>query len=244
MDELLDAPATAARPLTVADRIAAILREAIAAGTLAPGAPLRQDELAARFGFSRMPIRDALRLLEAEGIVSIHPTRGAFVARMDPREIGEIFALRALLEREALRLALPALTAADLERAQSLLERLDGEPDVARWGALNRDFHLALYRPCGNTRLLDLIDAQHRAADRYVRALLADPVYRARSQADHRALLAACRVGGPAALDWLDRHLRDGTDRLIAAVTGTPAASTASRGSGRRPGRGRDGTAA
>ena len=94
-------------PQTVADRIADILREAIAEGSLKTGTPLRQDELAARFGFSRMPIRDALRRLEAEGIVSIHPTRGAFVAQMDAAEIREIYAVRELLEAEALRLALP-----------------------------------------------------------------------------------------------------------------------------------------
>lgn len=208
-----------ARPQTVADRIAAILREAIGAGTLPAGAALRQDDLAARFGFSRMPIRDALRLLEAEGIVTIHPTRGAFVARMDGREIAEIYAVRALLEGEALRLALPHLTERDLTAAAAVLDRLDAEPDVGRWGALNRDFHLALYRPCGNARLLELINAQHRAADRYVRLLLANPDYRSRSQGEHRELLAACRrQAAPAALDWLARHLKDGSEKLIASV--------------------------
>jgi DNA-binding GntR family transcriptional regulator len=208
-----------AKPQTVADRIAAILREAIAAGALAAGTALRQDELAARFGFSRMPIRDALRLLEAEGIVSIHPTRGAFVAPMDATEIGEIFALRELLEREALRLAVPKLTNADLDRAGAILDRLDAEPDVGRWGALNRDFHLALYRPCGNARLIELIEAQHRAADRYVRVLLASLDYRTRSQHEHRKLLAACRKrSAEKGLSWLSRHLGDGCEKLIASI--------------------------
>ncbi|HKY94650.1 MAG TPA: GntR family transcriptional regulator [Kiloniellales bacterium] len=208
----------AAKPQTVADRIAAILREAIAAGTLAAGTALRQDDLAARFGFSRMPIRDALRLLEAEGIVSIHPTRGAFVAPMDATEIAEIFAVRELLEREALRLALPKLSDADLDRAEAILDRLDAEPDVGRWGALNRDFHLTLYRPCGNARLLDLIEAQHRAADRYVRVLLASLDYSNRSQHEHRKLLAACRKRNEEkGLGWLRRHL-SGSEKLIAAI--------------------------
>jgi DNA-binding GntR family transcriptional regulator len=211
--------ARAARPQTVADRIAAILREAIASGALAGGTALRQDELALRFGFSRMPIRDALRLLEAEGIVTIHPTRGAFVARLDAREIGEIFAIRELLEREALRLALPRLGETDLAEADALLVRLDREPDVARWGQLNRDFHLALYRPCGNARLLELIEAQHRATDRYVRVLLGSLDYRNRSQLEHRKLLAACRRRGEAqGLAWLSRHLRDGSDKLIRSI--------------------------
>src|SRR5690242_11891132 len=84
----------AAVPRTVADHVADVLREAIAGGSLPAGTALRQDELARQFQFSRMPVRDALRQLEAEGLVSIHPTRGAFVAGMDRGEIAEIYAVR------------------------------------------------------------------------------------------------------------------------------------------------------
>jgi len=207
------------RPQTVADHVADVLREAIAKGSLKAGTPLRQDELATQFGFSRMPIRDALRHLEAEGIVSIHPTRGAFVARMDAAEISEIYAVRELLEVEALRLALPNLTDQDLAEATAVLDQIDTEADVARWGMLNRAFHLALYGACGNARLLGLIEAQHNAADRYVRILLSNLDYRTRSQAEHRKLLAACRRrDGDQALTWLGRHLRDGSKTLVKSV--------------------------
>lgn len=207
------------KPQTVADRIAEILREAIAEGALVAGTALRQDELATRFGFSRMPIRDALRLLEAEGLVSIHPTRGAFVAKMDAVEISEIYAVRELLEVEALRLALPGLTHRTLDDAAAVLDQIDREPDVARWGVLNRAFHLALYGACGNGRLLALIEAQHNAADRYVRILLASLDYRARSQSEHRKLLAACRKKDEIqSLKWLARHLREGSETLVASI--------------------------
>jgi DNA-binding GntR family transcriptional regulator len=207
------------KPQTVADRIAEILREAIAEGSLVAGTALRQDELATRFGFSRMPIRDALRLLEAEGLVSIHPTRGAFVAKMDAVEISEIYAVRELLEVEALRLALPGLTHRTLDDAAAVLDQIDREPDVARWGILNRAFHLALYGACGNGRLLALIEAQHNAADRYVRILLASLDYRARSQSEHRKLLAACRKNDEIqSLKWLARHLREGSETLVASI--------------------------
>jgi len=203
----------------VADHVAGILREAIAEGSLEAGTALRQDELAARFGFSRMPIRDALRQLEAEGIVSIHPTRGAFVAEMDGREIGEIYAVRELLEAEALRLALPKLTEENFGEAAAILDQIDAEPDVGRWGVLNRAFHLALYGACGNERLLALIEAQHKAADRYVRILLSNLDYRARSQSEHRKLLAACRKGdGEQALTWLAKHLREGSRTLVKSI--------------------------
>ncbi|MGH7125951.1 MAG: GntR family transcriptional regulator [Stellaceae bacterium] len=217
LDGLAEMPT--GKPQTAADQVAAILREAIATGALKGGTALRQDELAARFGFSRMPVRDALRLLEAEGIVSIHPTRGAFVAKLDAVEIREIYAIRELLECEALRLSLPRLTDQALDEAAAVLDRIDREPDVGRWGALNRIFHLALYSACGNARLLGLIEAQHGAADRYVRIILSNLDYAARSQSEHRKLLAACRKrDAERAATWLSRHLRDGSKALVKSV--------------------------
>jgi DNA-binding GntR family transcriptional regulator len=207
------------RPQTVADQIADTLREAIAGGTLKPETALRQDDLAARFGFSRMPIRDALRQLEAEGLVSIHPTRGAFVARMDGQEIREIYAVRELLETEALRLSCRALGLKALDEAASVLDQIDRETDVGRWGGLNRAFHLALYGACGNARLLSLIEAQHNAADRYVRVLLSNLDYRDRSQVEHRKILEACRRRhAERAVSWLTKHLREGSATLVKAI--------------------------
>ena len=206
------------RPQTVAEQVANVLREAIADGSLADGTTLRQDDLALRFGFSRMPIRDALRQLEAEGIVQIHPTKGAHVARMDATEIREIFALRDLLESQALNLSVPTLGSEKLDEAAQVLARIDAEPDVARWGVLNRTFHLALYSACGNARLLGLIEAHHNAADRYVRMLLSSLDYRGVSQAEHRELLAACRKRDTAeAVRLLKKHLCDGMETLAKA---------------------------
>jgi DNA-binding GntR family transcriptional regulator len=209
------------RPQTVAEQVANVLREAIASGTLKAGTALRQDELAEQFGFSRMPIRDALRQLEAEGIVSIHPTKGAHVARMDGAEISEIYAVRELLECEALRLSIPALLDGNLDEAEQVLDQIDAERNVGRWGALNLTFHRLLYAACGNQRLLGLIEAHHNAADRYVRILLSNLDHRTRSQAEHRDLLAACRQhDGKKAVSVLRRHLREGSDTLVNAIEG------------------------
>ncbi|MES0199878.1 GntR family transcriptional regulator [Mesorhizobium sp. M0011] len=206
-------------PRTVAEQVANVLREAIANGTIKAGTSLRQDELAEHFGFSRMPIRDALRQLEAEGIVSIHPTKGAHVARMDGAEISEIYAIRELLECEALRLSLPDLAGAKLDEAEQVLDQIDAERNVGRWGGLNRAFHLALYDACGNHRLLGLIEAHHNAADRYVRILLSNLDYRSRSQTEHRELLAACRRrDGDRAISILRKHLREGSETLVRAI--------------------------
>ncbi|MBZ9921139.1 MULTISPECIES: GntR family transcriptional regulator [unclassified Mesorhizobium] len=209
------------RPQTVAEQVANVLREAIASGTLKAGTTLRQDDLAEQFGFSRMPIRDALRQLEAEGIVSIHPTKGAHVARMDGDEIREIYAVRELLECEALRLSIPGLPGGKLDEAEQVLDQIDAERNVGRWGVLNRAFHLTLYDACGNRRLLGLIDAHHNAADRYVRILLSNLDYRARSQTEHRDLLAACRRRDAGkAVSVLTQHLRQGSETLVNAIEG------------------------
>lgn len=206
------------RPQTVAEQVASVLREAIADGSLAAGTALRQDHLAERLGFSRMPIRDALRQLEAEGIVQIHPTRGAHVASMDATKITEIYLLRELLECHALRLSVPRLGADHLDKAADVLTRIDAEPDVGRWGALNRVFHLAVCSACGNARLVALIEAHHNAADRYVRILLSNFDYRGRSQSEHRDLLAACRRGDvEAAVGVLQKHLSEGMETLAEA---------------------------
>ena len=138
---------------------------------------------------------------------------------MDAVEIREIYAVRELLELEALRLSLPNLTNAKLEEAAAVLHQIDAESDVGRWGALNRTFHLTLYSACGNARLLGLIDAQLNAADRYVRVLLSNLEYRARSQAEHCKLLAFCRKRDEGqACAWLARHLRDGSKTLVKSV--------------------------
>jgi DNA-binding GntR family transcriptional regulator len=208
-------------PRIVAEQVANVLREAIANGTIEAGTPFRQDDLAEQFGFSRMPIRDALRQLETEGIVSIHPTKGAHVARMDSVEIGEIYALRELLESEALRLSVPNLGGAKLDEAEQVLDQIDAERNVGRWGVLNRAFHLALYDACGNHRLLGLIEAHHNAADHYVRILLSNLDYRNRSQTEHRDLLAACRRrDGGKAVSILRQHLREGSETLVNATKG------------------------
>lgn len=209
------------KPLTVAEQVANVLRQSIAEGSLAAGTPLRQDDLAERFGFSRVPVRDALRQLEAEGIVSIHPTKGAHVARMDAAENREIFAVRALLEGEALRLSIPNLGKEKLDEAGYVLNQIDAEPNVGRCGSLSRAFHLALYSACGNARLLGLIEAHHNAADRYVRVLLSNLNYRSRSQSEHLHLLTTCRHrDAEAALRVLKRHLSEGMETLARAGDG------------------------
>lgn len=190
---------------TATEFVEAALREAILSGVLPGGLPLRQEELAAAFGVSRMPVREALRQLEARALVEFHPHRGAVVMEISAQDAADISAIRAALEPAALRLSLPRLTRDDLALATDLIAEMDAEDDPGRMGELNRRFHMTLYARAGRSRLLALTEQHLAAADRYLRFQFAALGYHPRSQDEHNALLTACRE-------------RD-TDRACALVT-------------------------
>lgn len=152
---------------TTPDLIADALREAIQCGELESGQPLPQEEFAARFKVSRLPVREALRQLEAEGLVVVYPNRGAFVVELSPEEVREVYDLRALLEGDALRRAVPLLTEADLRRAEAAHQALEGETDRVKQGQLNREFHAALYAPLARPRQRALIETLRGVVERY-----------------------------------------------------------------------------
>ncbi|MBP2232996.1 DNA-binding GntR family transcriptional regulator [Azospirillum agricola] len=180
---------------TATEFVEAAMREGILTGALPAGAPLRQEELAAAFGVSRMPVREALRQLEARALVEFHPHRGAVVAEISAGDSADISAIRAALEPAALRLSLPRLTTDDFALAEELIGEMDAETDPGRMGELNRRFHMTLYARAGRPRLLALAEQHLAAADRYLRFQFAALGYHPRSQDEHHALLAACRAG-------------------------------------------------
>ncbi|MEZ4620753.1 MAG: GntR family transcriptional regulator [Caldilineaceae bacterium] len=115
----------------------ASLRHAITSGVLQAGTPVRQEEVAAQHNVSRMPVREAFRQLEAEGLLVVYPGRGAFVKRLLPAEVREIYDIRILLECDALRRAMPSLTAPILSEAESLLTALGATADGQAFGKLD-----------------------------------------------------------------------------------------------------------
>jgi DNA-binding GntR family transcriptional regulator len=209
---------------TATEFVEAALREAILCGALPGGAPLRQEELAAAFGVSRMPVREALRQLEARALVDFHPHRGAVVAEISAEESADIGTIRAALEPAALRLSLPHLGPADFTLADELIAEMDGEADPGRMGELNRRLHMTLYARAGKPRLLALVEQHLAAADRYLRFQFTALGYQPRSQDEHRALLAACRAGdAAAACGVLVRHVALAGDELTAFLGDRPA---------------------
>src|SRR5215831_11596322 len=117
--------------------VAEKLRDKIVRGEVAEGEQLRQDAIAREFQVSRIPVREALRQLEAEGLITIIPHRGAVVSSLSPNDIEELFEMRALLEAEVLRASIPNLQESDFARAEQVLQRYEQalwtEDNVAQW---------------------------------------------------------------------------------------------------------------
>jgi DNA-binding GntR family transcriptional regulator len=123
----------------------------------APGSRLRQEDLAVAFGTSRIPVREALRVLEYEGLAASEPHRGFTVTALDADEIDEIYDLRIVLEGHAVRLAIPLLTQRDLDELQTLYDAMEAEPDSDRRLASRERFYLRLYGVTARPRLVGLI---------------------------------------------------------------------------------------
>ena len=177
-----------------------ILRQAVRAGMFKAGEVLRQDRLARTFGVSRMPIREALRQLEMERLVSHLPRRGFVVSTLTARDVAEIFELRALLEGHAMRLAVRRLDDGQLRRLESLhdlMHRREGVVDAME------AFYRTLYEAAERPRLLRAIMHLRAEVARWLPAKRT-PVH----SGSHDRLLALCRRrDGRAAQQFIRAHL-------------------------------------
>jgi len=144
-------------PGTVATRVAELLRDDILQGSIGGGERLSEVALAKRYGVSRIPIREALRIVEGQGLVEIHPFTGAFVSELSTDDVVDIFEILEALEAMALRLALPRVTSEDLLIAERLARKAEREPDPQRWGELVGDLYTTIYGGIGRRHLLDLL---------------------------------------------------------------------------------------
>lgn len=199
------------------DVLAEALRRDIAEGRLRPGEPLRQEELALRFGTSRIPVREALRSLQAEGLVNYSPNRGATVTIVSDTEILEMLEVRIALECHALRLAVPHAADSDIAAAKQILEEYDAAPDAQTWAAMNWRFHWTLYLPCDCRRLLDAIERNYGQFNSAARRQISAHAGKERPQREHYRLVALMEKGrADDAATLLEAHIRD-TQRSIRA---------------------------
>lgn len=181
--------------------VAEVLRRLILDGHFAAEQPLRQDEIASHFGISRIPVREAMRQLAAEGLVSLSERRGARVAALLPDEADELLEIRFTLEIRAMHLAMPHWRDATFDEAAAMLDESEAEAcSIDRWSDLNRMFHEHLYRDCARPKLLGLITTLNAQVERYIRLLVSQSDYRLQAQSEHRAILASARVRNGASL--------------------------------------------
>jgi DNA-binding GntR family transcriptional regulator len=203
-------------------QVADMLRQRILSGNLPGGLQLKQEQLAQEFGVSRIPVREALKSLEAEGLVRHELYKGAVVASSSVEEMIEMLDIRIALETRALRLAFPLYTPAALGEAEAILRKYDSADTPREWSEYNMQFHLALYRPANKPRLLQMIENLTRGTDRQVHLHISRTVGREQPQEEHYALLAACRAGRvEEALGMLESHIA----HTQAALLRTPPAS-------------------
>ena len=196
--------------------IADALRADILRGKLQGGQALKQDEIAVQFGVSKIPVREALVQLKAEGLVNFYPNRGAFVSDLSAVEADEIYVMRIALEKEILARAIPRLTVSHLKQAGELLAAIDREENIAKWGELNWEFHATLYSPAALPRVMETLRTLHTHIARYLVLYLAGLDYQKKSQREHRALLQACRNGDiEKAATILEEHLRSASMHLV-----------------------------
>jgi DNA-binding GntR family transcriptional regulator len=211
---------------SLAARIARELADRIISGALAPGSRLMQDHLAAEFTASHVPVREAFRKLEAQGLVVSKPRCGVSVSHIDPRAVTEVTEMRAALEGLALHHALPLLSAVDTEAAHDAL--VDGEASdrIADWESANRRFHLAITAPCGLPRLMASIGDLHRSDARFLFATWKELDWQPRSDTEHWAILDAVKRGkSERARTLLEAHIREAGKALVTRLRDTTAKS-------------------
>lgn len=201
---------------SIAGRIAAALSDRIVSGTLAPGVRLMQDHIAEEFQVSHVPVREAFRKLEAQGLIVSKPRCGVRVSELDPAVVLEVTEMRAALETLALRVAMPHLAPRDLEVARVALVEGEASDEIHVWEAANRRFHRALVAPCGMPRLMAAIDDLHRSDARFLFATWKDLDWQPRSDAEHWAILDAVALGeAGTACRLLEAHVREAGKALI-----------------------------
>lgn len=154
-------------------RVAAYLREAILSGDLRPGDRIRQAEVAERLGASRLPVREALRMLEAEGLTEHEAHKGARVPRLTQHEVEVIYEMRERLEPLAITESLGRLAEPDLERIEEVQRRIEQNDDVEKFLDLDREFHMLTYSGCHLDTLMSMVTRLWNATQHYRRAYVA-----------------------------------------------------------------------
>jgi DNA-binding GntR family transcriptional regulator len=199
-------------PEAASHRVAAYLREAILRGEIGPGERIGQEDVARRLGASRLPVREALRILEAEGLTEHAMNKGARVPRLSMREVDVLYQIRERIESLALVEGLPDLTELHLDRLREIEDRIESAgTDVGAFLELDREFHLLTYSTCPHEQLQSMIVRMWNSTQHYRRAYMTITGMQHRwiVHAEHNLLLEALRRHDPVDAErYLQGHIR------------------------------------
>jgi DNA-binding GntR family transcriptional regulator len=213
-------PDTIDSPRTVAGLVAERLRAEIVAGKLAAGSKLRQVEIARRFGVSTTPVREALAALQREGLVRLHPQRGAVVFLPSVEDLREHYEIRSALEALAAARTAEHFQPEWAPQLEALLDEMSTGPPAGRYIELNQLFHTQLYEHSARPHLVEMIAGLRDASSAYLhiyRAAADFPV--GRLDKEHRRILAACVArDGEAAAEATRVHLQNTVDHVASRL--------------------------
>ena len=204
---------SAMRPPSIEEFVISTLRRAIVTAQIKPGEPLDQEELARQLGVSRTPVRQALRVLESENLVTVFPQRGAVVAELSLIEIQNIFMIRMLLEGHAARVGAECTSPQVTKTLEILYKKMCSTTnDQSNWLMLDREFHTSIYAVGNNPRLSQIIMALRDDVERYVRTYIDTQDNILRSNVKHKLILDAFSKGDALACE---KHTLDHLDEVL-----------------------------
>lgn len=202
--------------VSMVDNVTERLRRALLAGDIKPGEPIKVSQLEKSFGVSHIPIREAVRRLEAEGLIVAEPQRAAVAAGVDLEDLGGLYDIRRIIECEVIRRSVTRMSDEQVENIRKALQALEAvapDNDSPEFWDLHMDFHRALLEPGATAWITRVLDQVWLASQRYVRLFVSatfDDAMR-----DHRDLLAACEArDDELAAEILRRHL-DRTEAVV-----------------------------
>jgi DNA-binding GntR family transcriptional regulator len=205
------------------------IRKRILDGRYPGGMQLRQESLAEDFGVSRIPVREALVLLEGEGLLKIHPHRGAIVVEVAAADVAESFELRALIEPRLLEKSAPHLTPADYSMLRQMLDEYREQLsrlNVVRWGELNTQLHELLNSHANSPRMEAVAHQLLLGSDRFTKMHLVDDGSRSRAEKEHEMIVDLCETGQfSRACEVMRKHIVDAGNDLIRHLTGLKPAA-------------------
>lgn len=183
--------------LTLREKILENIRDAIISGSMVPGSRVSEPELAERYGISRTPIREAFRQLESEGYLTVIPRKGAVVSSFAQKDVEEFYAIKSILEGYAARRACRNLTEREIDRLESINERLAEmaqQDDVRHFFRVHNDFHDLFIKAADNEKLRDMINGLVTRFQRLRLMSLSLPGRMSQSVQEHRKIIAAFRA--------------------------------------------------